>query len=458
VTKDRELKSRIINHIVKSNLIQPNDKIVVAVSGGMDSMFLLFILIELQKTVNIELAVGHINHNIRPNSIIDEKFVIEESKKLDIPIFIKQLNYNNKKSGESTEAWARNNRYSQLELIRKELNYDKIATGHHGNDQIETIFQRISEKSGIGGLRGIHSQYGKVIRPILEIPKLEIEEVVNDLRIKFVDDETNKDIEIPRNYFRHQIIPQWESLYPNLGSSIQSICESAVDNQSVIDYFLEELESKIVTDDKDNSSNKLIRRIKRKSFEKLPNSVKLLLIKNIIEKYPWRKYQWTEIAQILKYAKVGKVYSFGDFELLKDRQDWLIRHKLKVDLKPITIRLNTESHCGKYVLNIREVKKLSVTDNMNVEIIDGGTIVNKKILLRSWNDGDTFQPLGMSGKKKISDFLTDNKVNQFDKENQLVLTADDEIIWLCGRRISESVKINKNTKKYLELSIKANVG
>ena len=91
MTKDRELKSRIINHIVKSNLIQPNDKIVVAVSGGMDSMFLLFILIELQKTVNIELAVGHINHNIRPNSIIDEKFVIEESKKLDIPIFIKQM-------------------------------------------------------------------------------------------------------------------------------------------------------------------------------------------------------------------------------------------------------------------------------------------------------------------------------------------------------------------------------
>jgi len=458
VTKDRELISRIINHLVKSNLIQPNDKIVIAVSGGMDSMVLLYMLIELQKMWNIELAIGHINHNIRPNSIIDEKFVIEESKKLDIPIFVKQLNYNNKKSGESTEAWARNNRYSQLELIRKELNYDKIATGHHSNDQIETVLQRLSEKSGIGGLRGIHSQYGKVIRPMLAISKLEIEEVVNDLRIKYVDDETNENIDIPRNYFRHQIIPKWESLYPNLGNSIQSICESAIENQSVIDYFLEELESKIVTDDQDKSSNKLIKRIKRENFEKLPNSVKLLLIKNIIENYPWRKYQWNEIAQILKSAKVGKIYSFGDFELLKDRQDWLIRHKLKVDLKPIIIQLNTESHYGKYVFNIREVKKLSVTDDWNVEIIDGGSIVNKKLILRPWSDGDAFQPLGMNGKKKISDFLTDKKVNQFDKENQLVLTADDEIIWLCGRRISETVKINKDTKKYLELSKKANVG
>ncbi len=105
-----------------------------------------------------------------------EKFVIEQSKKLDVPIIVKQLNFYNKNSGESTEAWARNNRYSQLELIRKELNFDKIATGHHSNDQIETILQRLSEKSGIGGLRGIHSQYEKVIRPMLRIPKSEIEE------------------------------------------------------------------------------------------------------------------------------------------------------------------------------------------------------------------------------------------------------------------------------------------
>jgi len=457
VTKNRELKSRIIDHLVESRLIKQNDKIVVAVSGGMDSMFLLYMLIELQKMWDIELAIGHINHNIRLSSQADEKFVIEESKKLHLPIFVKQLNYNSKKSGESTEAWARNNRYFQLELIRKELNYDKIATGHHSNDQIETVLLRLSEKSGIGGLRGIHLQYGKVIRPMLAIPKSEIKEVVNDLRMKYVEDETNENIDIPRNYFRHQIIPQWESLHPNLGNSIQSICESAVENQYVIDYFLEELESKIVTDDKNKSSNKLIKRIKRNNFEKLPNSVKLLLVKSLIEKYPWRKYQWNEIAQILKSAKVGKVYSFGDFELLKDRQDWLIRHKLKVDLKPIIIQLNTESHFGKFVFNIREVKKLSVTADWNIEIIDRDSIVNKKLILRSWSNGDTFQPLGMDGKKKISDFLTDKKVNQFDKENQLVLTADNEIIWLCGRRISETVKINKDTKKYLELSIKANV-
>jgi len=341
VTQDRELKSRIINNFIRTNLIKPNDKIIVAVSGGMDSMFLLYMLIELQKIWDIELTVGHINHNIRSNSIVDEKFVIGCGVKLKIPVLVKQLDYTEKKTGESSEDWARKNRYTQLELIRKELNYDKIATGHHSNDQIETILQRISEKSGVGGFRGIHKQRSKIIRPILTISKADIEKIVNDLQIKFVEDGTNKNLDIPRNYFRHQVIPQWESFYPNLGDSIQSICESAVENQSVIDYFMEDLESKIVNDDKDTSSNKLIRRIKLSSFEKLPEPVKILLIRHILGKYPWRKYQWNEISQILRSAKVGKVYSFDDFEILKDRQDWLIRHKLKVNLKSINIKLNS---------------------------------------------------------------------------------------------------------------------
>jgi tRNA(Ile)-lysidine synthase len=458
VTKDRVLKSRIINHLVESNLIKPNDKIVVAVSGGMDSMLLLHMLIELQKIWDIELIIGHINHNIRPNSINDEKFVIKYGKKLKIPVVVRQLNYKNIKRGESIEAWARASRYTQLESIRKEQNFDKVATGHHSNDQIETVLQRISEKSGIGGLRGIHKQRGRVVRPILTIAKADIEKVVNALHIKYVDDETNRNLEIPRNYFRHQVIPQWESIYPNLGKSFQSICDSAVENQTMIDYFIEEFENKIVTEDEDTLSNNIIKRINLNSFEKLPGIVKVLLIKHILEKYPWRKYQWNEIDKILKKAKVGKIYNFNDFEILKDRQDWIIRYKLKVNLKPIIVHLDEVVHYGGYVFNVRQVEKYSFTDNPNVEIISGDEVITKKLMLRSWRNGDAFQPLGMRGEKKISDFLIDEKVNQFDKENQLVLTANNEIIWLCGRRISETVKINKDSKYYLELSMNTNVG
>ncbi|NHZ86358.1 MAG: tRNA lysidine(34) synthetase TilS, partial [Planctomycetia bacterium] len=256
MTKDRALKSRIINHLVESLMIKPNDKIVVAVSGGMDSMFLLHMLIELQKMWKLKLVIGHVNHNIRPHSINDEEFVTGQGEELGIPVIVKQLDYSEKKSGESIEAWARDNRYTQLELIRKEQNFDKIATGHHSNDQIETILQRISEKSGISGLRGIHKQYNRIIRPILTITKADIVKMANYLQIKYVDDESNSNITIPRNYFRQQIIPQWESFYSNLGKSFQSICDSAFENQSIIDYFIAELEKNIVTENSDTLSNK----------------------------------------------------------------------------------------------------------------------------------------------------------------------------------------------------------
>jgi len=458
VTKNRALRSRIINHFVQSNLVQLNDKIIVAVSGGMDSMFLLSMLIEIQKELKIELVVGHINHNIRPNSEDDEKFVIEQGKNVQIPVIVKHLNFNDKKPSENTEAWARENRYEQLELIRKEHNFDKIATGHHSNDQIETVVQRISEKSGIGGLRGIHPQRGYVIRPILTISKSDIDKFVSDFRIEYIDDETNRNIKISRNYLRHKIIPLWESLYPNLGDSIQTICEYAVEDNSIINYFIEKLENEIVTDDRDMLSNKIIKRIDCASFEKLPQAVKVLLIKNIVGKYPWRKNQWNEIDKIIKSAKVGKVYSFDDFELLKDRQDWIIRHKLKVKQKLITVRLNESVQFGDIIFLIKEVENGSITENPNHEIISGDRIINSELVLRLWQDGDSFQPLGMIGNKKVSDFLIDEKVNQFEKKNQLVLTANEEIVWVCGHRISDTAKIKDNTKRFLELSIKANVG
>jgi len=457
VTKNRVSKSRIINNIVESKLIKQNDKIVVAVSGGMDSMFLLYMMIEIQKELMLELVIGHINHNIRQNSIKDEKFVIAHGKKLNIPVIVSQLKYHEKNIGESTEAWARKNRYAQLELIRDEHDYDKIATGHHGNDQIETVLQRLSEKAGMGGLRGIHKQHGQIIRPCLKVSKTEIEKIVDDLQIEFIEDETNSDLEIKRNYFRHKIIPQWEALYNNLGESIQAICGSVSDNQLIIDYFIKELEDKIVTNDCE-SSGMIVKRINLSKFEYLPDAIKILLIKNILENDPWRRNKWNEIEKIIKSAKVGKVYNFDDYELLKDRQEWIIRYKFKVNIKPIIIRLNESVQFGDSVFLIKEVDKYSGSENPNHEIINGEEIVNSEFVLRLWQEGDSFQPLGMKGNKKISDFLIDKKVNQFKKENQVVLTVNEEIIWVCGQRISETVKINAKTKRFLELSIKTNVG
>ena len=456
--KNRALTTGVVNYLIESNLVKLNDKIVVAVSGGMDSMFLLYMLIELQKSLNLKLIIGHVNHNIRNNAKRDEQFVVEQGYTLGVPVLAKQLDYSSKKLGTSTEAWARENRYYELESIRKELNYNKIATGHHSNDQIETILQRITEKSGIGGLRGIHKHYNGIIRPILSISKAEIEKVVIDLNIPYVEDETNNNLENPRNYFRHKIIPQWESFYPDLGKSIQEICESANVNQFIMEFFFQNLVDEMVTEENDSHTNNRIKKININSFQKLPYKVKISFFAYTLGSSLWRKHQWNEIENIIKSAKTGKIYSWDEFEILKDRQDWIIRHKLKVNLEPIFIQLDVPVNYGTIKFVAKEVSQYSNNDNPMVEIIDADSIVNKNLVLRTWSDGDVFQPLGMNGSKKISDFLTDKKVNRFNKLEQLVLTANDEIIWVCGHRISETVKINKHTKHYLELSIKRNVG
>lgn len=450
----REIKSRIYSFIVKNNLINSQDKIVIAVSGGADSMFMLRILSDLKDELSIDIAIAHINHGIREKSDKDENFVVQSAKKMGIPVYVKKLNYSQKLDNKNTEAWAREHRYTELEKIRKELNFDKIATAHNSNDQIETILQRISEKSGIGGLRGIRRESGRVIRPILTISRKEIDKIVQELEIDHIEDETNQDITLKRNYFRHKVIPQWEKLYPNLGDAFQFVCDSADDNKRILNYFFSELESEIVTKTQDSASKK----ISSDKIEKLPINVKILFFNYLFGKKDWRKHKWNELGKIITKGKVGKIYEFDGNEILKDRKEWIIRSKFKVNLKPININVDEIVEVGNYTMVIKEVNSIIMDKAPNREYIDKKKVENKQLAVRKWRNGDIFQPIGMKGTQKISDYLTNHKISTVDKENQLVMTADDVIIWLCGQRLSEEVKIDSDTEEYLELSIKSNVG
>jgi tRNA(Ile)-lysidine synthase len=447
-----ELNSRIISYINKYGLFGNNDKVLIAVSGGMDSMFLLQSMIEIKSVLNIDLAIGHINHNIRDNSDRDEKFVFEQGNELGIPVHIKKLKFSNKLNTENTESWARENRYEKLEVIRDEIGFDMIATGHHKNDQIETILQRISEKSGMSGLMGIHKQIGNVIRPLLSISKKEIERVVKENNINYIEDETNQDIKLKRNYFRHQVIPRWEELIPNLGESFQSISESAEKTESILNYFYSELKKQIVNIDES------IFKIDSIQFEELPINVKISFFGYLLNRKSWRRHHWNELNKIISNAKLGKIYQIENNEIIKDRNEWVIRHKLKDIQKPIEINIDDSIEYGDIIISIKSVDKAVIDENPNREFVDKNKIENKKLVIRKWRKGDGFLPIGMIGTKKVSDYLTDQKVSVLDKEKQLVITADDELIWLCGYRLSDSVKIDKNTKQYLELSILSNVG
>jgi len=153
-----DLITKFRNHLDKAGLIQSGQHVVVAVSGGMDSMCLLFLFNELKDEFDFQITVGHINHQLRTDSKRDEAFVKMTCAKIGFPIITKRLNPSTRENGESWEAWARFQRYQKLEAIRREVRADVIITAHHGNDQIETILMRIGEGSGIRGLQGIHEK------------------------------------------------------------------------------------------------------------------------------------------------------------------------------------------------------------------------------------------------------------------------------------------------------------
>ncbi len=453
MTNYREIKSRIISFISENDLIKSGDKIVLAISGGVDSMFLLNLFIDIKQELAIEIAIGHINHNLRSGSNNDEKFVIDQAQRLGIPIYVRQLDFSGKSNAENIEAWARRLRYKNLESIRNELKFNKIATAHNSNDQIETILQRLSEKSGIKGLRGIHKQTGSIIRPILTIDRKEIETVVSELAIDHIEDETNQYIDRTRNFFRHRVIPQWEELYPQLGESIQQVSDHIELNGKILNYFFEELKNKIVEDNEDPYIS-----IDAGYLEKFPDAVAIAFIQYLIDDGKWRKHDWFDLARIYRGATPGKIYTSNGFEILKDRNKWIFRPKLAIDQTPLKIELDSSVEYGDYTISIRTVDQFTIDDNPEREYIDQAKIKNKELVIRLWRKGDSFKPIGMEGTKLVSDYLIDQKMDSFTKQQQLVLLAADEIIWLCGQRLSEKVKIDGKTKQYLELSIKSNVG
>ena len=246
-------------------------------------------------------------------------------------------------------------------------------------------------------------------------------------------------------------------MYPNLGESIQSICESASENKLVVEYFIEDIINKMVTMDTEISTNNIEYRINRKKIDELPITIRILMINKLIRNSSWRKHDWNEINRIMNSAKIGKIYNFQNIELLKDRKEWIIRPKFNVKSDSITVKLGDKFQFYNVHFNICNIDDFKITDDHNIEVIDGDYIKNKELILRNWQNGDIFLPLGMHGYKKVSDYLTDLKINLFDKQKQLVLTADNEIIWLCGKRISEKVKIKNTTRQYVELSISAKV-
>ena len=448
------IEEQFKNNTEIQNLIPAGSHLVIAISGGMDSVVLTHVLLNILDQFNYQLTLAHVNHGLRENADGDMKFVQHLSQKWNLPCEIIRLDPQTKNSNESVESWARKHRYEALEKIRMKTKGNFILTAHHKTDQAETILMRLAQGSGGKGLRGIHPKAGLVRRPLLFFTKQELMDYAQQHTLTFVEDETNSDISIPRNFIRHNILSPWirqdNHVEKGIIRSSSHITELVDATTFTVNYFFKRLV---------NFDNKKERILLKNQMNHLPIYIQLELLKKCMDlcQAQWRQYNWISLKSFLENSKTGDVFSSDSkWHILNNRKEWIVFKNKTITNEIYEIIPHGKTLCGNHMFNWEWISTSSevIDEKRNSEFIDGEVIQNKKLFLRHWQKGDRFQPLGMRGWKKVSDFLIDEKVALHKKYQQMVLTAGENIVWVCGYRISDWVKVTPNTTKYAKISLK----
>jgi len=441
------MQQRFLNYIAQNNLFNYNDKILVGVSGGADSIFLVHLLKELK----FKFAIAHVNFKLRKKeSDLDQIFVKQLAQKIQVPFYttnFETVEYAQNK-GISIEMAARDLRYKWFEELKNEYKYNYIATAHHSDDNIETYLLNIIRGTGIRGISGILPKRNQIIRPLLFTNKTEILEYLTIRNINFRIDLSNNETIYQRNKLRNIIIPELEKIN-------QSVKKNILENIR-INHEIEQIYQEAILRQKINCVNYENETIKINiaQLEKL-KPLKTYLYE-FLKPYNFNFDIVLEIITTLNNTS-GKQFFSATHKLLKDRE-YLIISKIETsnksneyiitDIRNIILINKGFKDELKLKMNLQTKEaEINIPKNNNFAYIDYEKI-NFPLRIRKWETGDSFIPLGMKNKKKISDFFIDKKINIFEKEKIWILEDNKHIIWILGHRIDDRVQITKQTKKY----------
>jgi len=433
----------MLEFLIDDKFIKCNDRIAVGVSGGADSMLLLWALIDKQKKLNFDMTVIHVNHNIRETSSLrDQKFVEEFCKKrkikqITINIDVKTCKNNNKLTLEEA---ARGLRYKAFFDVMKKNKLNKLFLAHHKNDQVETILMHIFRGAGIAGASGIR-QSENIIRPLLNLTKNEILTMCKDYAVDFVQDETNFENDYSRNYVRNIIIPEIEKIYPGAVDAIFKFGRRCEEIQKFIENSLnlELIEKKendvLIKEAIFDSPNFIVRAYINEAFKKA----------GVFEDIESKHY---ELIYELKNAEVNKQINlphkiiakrtYSGIKLIKEKNS---RPK-QVDYQFI---IGTFDFGELGTIETKFVKKEDIVYGNGLLFVDYDKISNSAVW-RTRKQGDVFAKLG-TGAKKLNDYFTDKKIDIDVRDNIPVLAANDQILLVANEDISEKVKIDASTDK-----------
>jgi tRNA(Ile)-lysidine synthase len=424
----------IKENIYKNNLFTKKSKILLAVSGGADSICLFFAL----KDLGYDIQIAHCNFNLRDiESDQDEQFVKDIANKYSIRYFVKS--FNTLKFAEqnklSIQMAARQLRYDWFEELLVENNFSCIATGHHKDDSIETFLINFIRGSGISGLCGIQMKNNNIVRPLLSLTRNQIEEFLTKKNIKYRNDSSNSDIKYLRNNIRHQLIPLLKEINPKIQETISNEIEMLNGINNIFKEKVDDIRKSIIIKREDLFIIKITDLLNIRNLE--------FILYDLLR--PFGSFQVKNIINSLRLQS-GKQFFSNTHCILIDRENVIISLKKTTNNKEIKIFRTDHEISMPLYMKLSETSDLSIINNPLFAKFD----LNKltfPLVLRKWKNGDKFIPLGMNNFKKVSDFFVDEKYTLNQKKEQWILCSEEDIIWIIGKRIDDRYKIASDTKK-----------
>ena len=427
------MKNKVQQFITEKSLFVREDKLILGISGGADSVCLMHVFLELG--YSFELA--HCNFNLRgEESDADEYFVKDLAKEHQLKIHIKQFDtlVYAAENKISTQMAARDLRYAWFEKLRIKSNAKYLAIAHHANDDVETFFINLVRGSGLKGFLGIKEKNNAIVRPLLSVSRLEIEQYLKDRGLVFREDSSNASVKYLRNKIRHELIPLLAQMNPSIQQTVK-------DEMRILDGVAQIYASKVEEVRKDLTQEK--------------NGIVQLEISALLALNPLHSYLYELLSAYGFYAveaiskalqgQSGKQFFSSTHQLVVDRENIFIS-LLNKENEVFEITEKTISLVYPLEINFKVIADKTIIYDNNIAQLDVEKL-KFPLTLRKWKQGDKFMPLGMKKFKKLSDFFIDSKFSIIDKQEQWLLCSGVDIVWVLGCRIDERYKLESNTKK-----------
>ncbi len=433
------MQEEFSTHINKNLSFLKESKLLIACSGGLDSV----VLASLCKSLNLDFALAHCNFSLRgKESDGDEEFVMSLAEKYSVPVFTET--FDTKKYAKdkklSTQMAARELRYNWFEEILKDFEYDYLLTAHHADDDLETFLINLSRGSGLRGLTGINTINDKIVRPLLSFNRQTILKRAKETGLYWREDSSNQQTDYLRNNLRLNVIPSYKesvkSLLPNFQKTIANLRAS----QSLVEDYMALVYNLCIEEVSEGYKINLTK------LKELPNTDALLY--ELL--FPFGFTAWDDISELME-AQSGKLVVSGSHRLIKNRNT-LILTEIPSEMEKNEIFISEDKKKIDFPLKLQltPIDKMGYTDK-NTIYVDNDKLTYP-LKLRKWREGDIFQPFGMKGKKKLSKFFKDEKLSLVAKEKIWILASLDKIVWIVGYRPDERFKVDTATTNILKIT------